>query len=41
VARAQVGGGAFTIDAKTKDGVVITGTITCDAFAPHIAGGGL
>lgn len=34
-------GGAFTIDAKTRDGVVITGTITCDAFAPHIAGGGL
>ena len=34
-------GGAFTIDAKTSDGVVISGTIKCDAFAPHIAGGGL
>jgi hypothetical protein len=34
-------GGAFTIDAKTSDGASITGTIKCDAFAPHVAEGGL
>ena len=34
-------GGTFTIDAKTGDGAVITGTVTCDAFAPHVAEGGL
>lgn len=34
-------GGTFTLDARTKDGRAITGTITCDAFAPHIAEGGL
>ena len=34
-------GGTFTVDARTKDGRAITGTITCDAFAPHIAEGGL
>lgn len=33
-------GGVFTIDAKTKDGATITGTIKCDAFGPHIAEGG-
>lgn len=35
------GGGTFTIDAKTRDGAVISGTIKCDAFAPHVAEGGL
>lgn len=34
-------GGVFTVDAKTGDGAAISGTITCDAFAPHIAEGGL
>ena len=34
-------GGAFTIDAKTKAGTAITGKITCAAFGPHIAEGGL
>jgi len=34
-------GGAFTIDAKTKAGAAITGKITCAAFGPHIAEGGL
>ena len=34
-------GGVFTVDAKTGAGAVISGTITCDAFAPHIAEGGL
>ena len=34
------GGGAFTINAKTGDGAVISGTITCEAFAPHLAEGG-
>ena len=34
-------GGVFTVDAKTGGGAVISGTITCDAFAPHIAEGGL
>lgn len=34
-------GGTFTLDARTKDGRAITGTIKCDAFAPHFAEGGL
>jgi hypothetical protein len=34
-------GGTFTVEAKTKAGTVITGRITCDAFAPHTAEGGL
>ena len=34
------GGGVFTVNAKTKAGVAITGTIKCDAFAAHIAEGG-
>jgi hypothetical protein len=34
-------GGTFTLDARTKDGKVINGTIKCDAFAPHTAEGGL
>ena len=34
-------GGVFTVDAKTSEGASISGTITCDAFAPHIAEGGL
>jgi hypothetical protein len=34
-------GGAFIIDAKTKAGAAITGKITCAAFGPHIAEGGL
>ena len=34
------GGGTFTVNAKTKAGVTITGTIKCDTFAPHIAEGG-
>jgi hypothetical protein len=34
-------GGTFTIYAKAKDGAAISGTINCDAFAPHIAEGGL
>ena len=33
-------GGLFTIAGKTKDGVAVSGTIKCDAFAPHIAEGG-
>jgi hypothetical protein len=33
-------GGVFTIEAKAADGTAITGTIKCDAFAPHIAEGG-
>jgi hypothetical protein len=33
-------GGTFTIDAKTKGGAAITGTIQCAAFAPHMAEGG-
>lgn len=33
-------GGTFTVNAKTKAGVAITGTIKCDVFAPHIAEGG-
>ena len=34
-------GGTFTIDAKAQDGTAISGTIGCDAFAPHLAEGGL
>jgi len=34
-------GGMFTLDARAKDGTAITGTIKCDAFAPHTAEGGL
>jgi hypothetical protein len=33
-------GGTFTIDAKTKAGEPVTGTIRCDAFTPAIAEGG-
>jgi len=33
-------GGTFTIDSRTRDGAAISGTIKCDAFAPHIAEGG-
>jgi hypothetical protein len=33
-------GGVFTVDAKAADGTAITGTIKCDAFAPHTAEGG-
>lgn len=33
-------GGVFTVDAKAADGTTITGTIKCDAFAPHVAEGG-
>ena len=32
--------GTFTLEVKTKAGTVITGRITCDAFAPHTAEGG-
>jgi len=34
-------GGTFRITAKTADGKPITGTITCQAFTPHVAEGGL
>ena len=34
------GGGTFSVNAKTKAGVTITGTIKCEAFAPHTAEGG-
>lgn len=34
-------GGTFTVYAKSADGQDIIGTIKCDAFAPHIAEGGL
>ena len=34
-------GGVFSITGKTKDGAALSGTIKCDAFAPHIAEGGL
>ena len=34
-------GGTFTVDGRAKDGTAITGTIKCDAFAPHTAEGGL
>ena len=33
-------GGTFRIDGKTADGKPITGTITCQAFTPHVAEGG-
>jgi hypothetical protein len=33
-------GGTRTIDAKSKAGEAIVGTIKCDAFTPHIAEGG-
>jgi len=33
-------GGTFTIDAKTRDGAAITGTIKCSAFTAPIAEGG-
>ena len=33
-------GGTFTLDARAKNGTALTGTIKCDAFAPHIAEGG-
>jgi hypothetical protein len=34
-------GGTFTVYAKSAEGADIMGTIKCDAFAPHIAEGGL
>jgi hypothetical protein len=34
-------GGTFTVYAKSADGADIMGTIKCEAFAPHIAEGGL
>jgi hypothetical protein len=33
-------GGTFTVDGKSKSGTQISGTIKCDAFAPHMAEGG-
>lgn len=33
-------GGEFRIAAKSADGRAISGTISCDAFAPHVAEGG-
>jgi hypothetical protein len=33
-------GGTFSVDARTSAGAAITGTIRCDAFAPHTAEGG-
>lgn len=33
-------GGTFRVDAKTSSGTPISGTIKCDAFAPHNAEGG-
>ena len=33
-------GGTFTVDAKSSIGASISGTIKCDAFAPHMAEGG-
>ena len=33
-------GGIFTVDAKTSSGTPVSGTIKCDAFAPHMAEGG-
>lgn len=32
--------GTFSVDAKTSGGTPISGTIKCDAFAPHTAEGG-
>jgi len=34
-------GGVFTITGKTGDGAAVSGTISCNAFAPHVAEGGL
>jgi hypothetical protein len=34
-------GGTFVLDARAKDGTAMTGTVKCDAFAPHVAEGGL
>jgi hypothetical protein len=34
-------GGTFTVYAKSAEGTDIIGTVKCDAFAPHIAEGGL
>ena len=34
-------GGTFTVDAKSKDGAAITGTIRCEVFGRHTAEGGL
>ena len=34
-------GGTFTVYAKSAEGADVIGTIKCDAFAPHIAEGGL
>lgn len=34
-------GGTFTVDARSKEGAAITGTIRCEAFGRHIAEGGL
>jgi hypothetical protein len=33
-------GGTFTLDLRTKNGVTVSGTIRCDAIAPHMAEGG-
>ena len=33
-------GGSFNVDAKSGTGAAISGTIKCDAFAPHMAEGG-
>jgi hypothetical protein len=33
-------GGTFSVDAKSSSGASISGTIKCDAFAPHMAEGG-
>ena len=33
-------GGTFTVEAKTRMGDAVTGTITCEAFTPAIAEGG-
>jgi hypothetical protein len=34
-------GGTFTVDARSKEGAAITGTIRCEAFGRHTAEGGL
>lgn len=33
-------GGTLTVDARTRTGEAIAGTIKCEAFTPHIAEGG-
>jgi hypothetical protein len=33
-------GGTFSVNAKSGSGNAISGTIKCDAFAPHMAEGG-